>query len=141
MSDDNKKENKKQKNIFSYAVIMIICVIIIILFPAMADNRENEIDDKISETQKTNETIQNELVRLQDENYNLKKQIEQNETTTSAYAVMTEQQNKLTEINNLITDGKEEEAKAKLQAIDASNFDENTLAYYSALCKILNIGE
>ena len=141
MSDDNKKENKKQKNIFSYAVIMIICVIIIILFAAMADNRENEIDDKISETQKTNETIQNELVRLQDENYNLKKQIEQNETTTSAYAVMTEQQNKLTEINNLITDGKEEEAKAKLQAIDASNFDENTLAYYSALCKILNIGK
>lgn len=141
MNDDNKKTDKKQKNIFSYAVIMIICVIIIILFAAMADNRENEIDDKISETQKTNETIQNELVRLQDENYNLNKQIQQNETAASAYAVMTEQQNQLTDIKNLITAGNTEEAKAKIQSIDTSAFDENTLAYYSALCEILNIGE
>ncbi len=141
MSGDNKKENKKQKNIFSYAVIMIICVIIIILFAAMADNRENEIDDKINETQKTNESIQNELVRLQDENYNLKKQLEQNEAAASAYAVMTEQQNKLTEINNLINAGKEEEAKAEFMAIDSSAFDENTMAYYSALREILKIDQ
>ncbi len=141
MSDDNKKTDKKQRNIFSYAVIMIICVIIIILFAAMADNRENEIDDKITETQRTNETIQNELVRLQDENYNLNKQIQQNETAVSAYAVLTEQQNQLTEIMNIIKTGNTEEAKTKIQAVDTSAFDENTLAYYSALCEILNIGQ
>lgn len=141
MSGENKKSDKKQRNIFSYAVIMIICVIIIILFAAMADNRENEIDDRINETQRTNETIQNELVRLKDENYNLNKKIQENETAASAYAVMTEQQNQLTEIKNLITAGKEDEAKTKIQAIDTSAFDENTLAYYSALCEILNIGQ
>lgn len=141
MSGDNKKSDKRQRNIFSYAVIMIICVIIIILFAAMADNRENEIDDRISETQKTNETIQNELVRLQDENYNLNKQIQQNETAASAYAVMTEQQNQLTKIKNLISAGNTDEAKAKIQSIDTSAFDENTSAYYSALCEILNIDQ
>ncbi len=141
MSGNNKKSDKRQRNIFSYAVIMIICVIIIILFAAMADNRENEIDDRISETQKTNETIQNELVRLQDENYNLNKQIQQNETAASAYAVMTEQQNQLTEIKNLISAGNTDEAKAKIQSIDTSAFDENTSAYYSALCEILNIDQ
>ena len=53
---------------------MIICVIIIILIAAMADNREEEIGNRVMETEQTNASFENELVNLREENYKLKKE-------------------------------------------------------------------
>ncbi len=57
---------------------MIICVIIIILIAAMADNREEEIGNRVMETEQTNASFENELVNLREENYKLKKEQEKN---------------------------------------------------------------
>ena len=66
MSKDNnngaQQSGKKQSNILNYAVVMIICVIIIIIVAAMADDREDQIDDRIIETERANENIQKEIV-------------------------------------------------------------------------------
>lgn len=67
---------KKKSNIATYAVVMIICVIIIILIAAMADNREEEIGNRVMETEQTNASFENELVNLREENYKLKKEQE-----------------------------------------------------------------
>lgn len=66
---------KKKSNIATYAVVMIICVIII-LIAAMADNREEEIGNRVMETEQTNASFENELVNLREENYKLKKEQE-----------------------------------------------------------------
>ncbi len=144
MSEDQKEKNEKKKgdknkNILTYGVIMIISVIIIILFAAMADNRENELDTKINETQRANETIQNEVVNLKDENYNLNKKIEEDEAKISANEAVINNYKQMTEVWNLMEEGKDEEAISKLKNMDKSNFDETANAYYSALCEILNI--
>ena len=137
--EKNKGSEKKQKNIFNYAIIMIISVIIIIIFAAMADNRENEIDNRISETEKANQTNQEEIVRLTNENAALSKQVEENQKIIDNYTSVSQQLISLSEIWNLYNDGNIEEAKAKAALIDPSTLDENNAGYYNALCAVLNI--
>ena len=137
--EKNKNSEKKQRNIFNYAVIMIISVIIIIIFAAMADNRENEIDSRISETEKTNQTNQEEIVRLTNENMALKKQIEENKKIIDNYTSISQQLIGLSEIWNLYNEGKIDEAKNKAVLIDPSKLDENNAGYYNALCAMLNL--
>ena len=142
MSDQkekNPKSEKKQRNIFNYAIVMIVSVIIIILFAAMADNRENEIDNRINETERNSQNIQNEIVRLQDENYELKKQAEANQALADEYNALNTVQSQLTEVWNMISAGDSDGARQKIRTIDGSALSGNTLAYYSALCELLNI--
>ena len=70
-----KKEVAKGK-ISTYAVIMLLSAIIIIIIAAMADNREARFITEIEATNQTNMTIQNEIVSLKDENYALKNEKE-----------------------------------------------------------------
>ena len=137
--EKNKGSEKKQKNIFNYAIIMIISVIIIIIFAAMADNRENEIDNRINETERTNQTNQEEIVRLTNENAALSKQVEENQKIIDNYTSVSQQLIMLSEIWNLYNDGNIEEAKTKAALIDPSTLDENNAGYYNALCAVLNI--
>lgn len=138
-AEKNKSSDKKQKNIFNYAIIMIISVIIIIIFAAMADNRENEIDSRINETERTNQTNQEEIVRLTNENAALNKQIEENKQIIDNYAVVSQQLISLTEIWNLYFSGNIEEARNKAALIDVNALDENNVGYYEAVCAVLNI--
>ena len=117
MDKDNinkQEQSKKQKNIFSYAVIMIICVIIIILFAAMADNRENEIDNRIYQTEQANANIQNELVTLQSENDKLVKEAQEKDALISGYQNSENQISKLSQIWTLIQSGNIQEASDAL---------------------------
>ena len=135
-----KNTNPKNKsNIATYAVVMIICVIIIILIAAMADNREEEIGNRVMETEQTNASFENELVNLREENYKLKKEQEKNvskmEEETKYKAVLEVMSNIWTKINMGDTEG----AKQDIISLDSSSFDDIQRGYYEALCKILSI--
>ena len=71
------EEKKKYKNLTTYAVVMILAMVIVIIIAAMADNREEKFENTIYQQQQTNESIQNEIVRLTDENYGLSKKIDE----------------------------------------------------------------
>ena len=142
MSKDNnngaQQSGKKQSNILNYAVVMIICVIIIIIVAAMADDREDQIDDRIIETERANENIQNEIVSLKDENYKLSKQVEENQAVISQNESYMEVLNKLTEAWNYISAGDLQNGTLLLSSIDVNTLDEKQLGYFSALCKLAN---
>ncbi len=80
MSED-KKNFKKLSN---YAVIMILAAIIIIMIAAMADNREEQYENTINEKEQVNMNIQNEIVKLKDDNYSLGKEKEELEKKLEA---------------------------------------------------------
>lgn len=71
------EEKKKFKNLFTYTLCMILAVIILILFAAMADSRETQFELQIDEKEKINSSIQNQIVTLTDENYKLKHETEE----------------------------------------------------------------
>ena len=70
-------EEKKYKNLSTYVVCMILAVIILIIFAAMADNREEQFEHRLNEKEQVNVSIQNQIVSLSDENYHLKKNAEE----------------------------------------------------------------
>ncbi len=126
-------EKKKFKNLSTYAVIMILAVIILIIIAAMADDREEQFENQINEKEQTNMSIQNEIVSLKDENYMLKKEndqlgalMEENEKKLTFYTVMTEAW-------SLYTQGKKEEAAAKLSELNPERMDETEKAHYDLL--------
>ena len=133
-------KRKQANNLFTYAIIMIICVIIIILIAAMADNREEEIDNRINETEQTSANIQNQLVELEDENYALKKQNQEYADREGSHNDYVSALGNLTSVWNLYSSGDVEGAKAALAAVDTTGFDENQLSYYNALYKLLGLG-
>ena len=100
----------------------------------MADNREEEIDNRINETEQTSANIQNQLVELEDENYELKKQNQEYADREGAH------NDYVSALGNL-TSGDLEGAKAALAAVDTTGFDENQLSYYNALYEMLGLGE
>lgn len=118
---------------------MIICVIILIIFAAMADNREEEIDNRIIETERTNESIQNELVTLTDENYKLTKEKEAADETIAEYDEYMEDLSRMTAAWNLIVSDDLDGAAEILRGMDISGFDENKIAYFGALCRLAGV--
>lgn len=142
MSKDNnngaRQSGKKQSNVLNYAVVMIICVIIIIIVAAMADDREDQIDDRIIETERANENIQKEIVSLKDENYKLSKQVEESQAVISQNESYMEVLNKLTEAWKYISAGDLQNGTLLLSSIDVNTLDEKQLGYFSALCKLAN---
>lgn len=140
-TDKKNTDPKKKNNIMNYAVIMIICVIIVILIAAMADDREEQIDNRIMETERANESIQNELVTLKDENYKLSKELEKTKPLSEEYEAYKTQLNSLTTVWNMLEAGDKAGAEQTIGAIDASAFDESQKAYYDALVKIIEISQ
>ncbi len=69
-------EEKKHKNLTTYVICMILTIIILIIFAAMADNREELFESQIQKQEQVNLTIQNQIVSLTDENYSLKQEID-----------------------------------------------------------------
>lgn len=140
MSNKNQKkvtQQKKNNNIMTYAIIMIISVIIIILIAAMADDREEQIDNRIMETQRTNESIQNELVSLKDENYKLNKSLEEKDDLLNAYNAQNEALNNLNNVWNIYQSGDKNAAITALSAINKTQLDENFSIYYDVLSELI----
>lgn len=131
------KKEKQAKSLFTYAVILLIGVMIIIVIAAMADHREQVLNNNINEAKSTNAVIQEELIQAKDENYNLKNENE-------ALKADSEELKKLDELNkvwNLYKEGKKEEALEELKKIPTDAMGETENAYYSALCEVLNFGK
>lgn len=83
------EKEKQAKNLFTYAIVMLLAVIIIIIIAAMADDREKEYQSKIDQTQETANSVQNEIMTLKDELYQLQQENETlNKTAESTQAYL-----------------------------------------------------
>ena len=130
-------DNKKIKNLGTYAIIMILSLVIIIIFAAMADDRESKFENQIYEQTQTNVAIQNEIVKLKDDNYTLSKDLEKvkaelntNTASMNFYKVMTSAW-------TLYNENKLNDAAVKMIEIDSSSLNEEEKAYYEKLLKLL----
>ena len=65
------KNKDKNGKLSTYVVVMLLSIIIVIIIAAMADNREQDFQNRIETATQTNMTIQNEIVSLKDSNYAL----------------------------------------------------------------------
>lgn len=139
MPTESTEKGKQWKNLFTYAVILLLGVMIIIVIAAMADNRERELDNRINETQQTNMSIQEELVALQDENYALQQENEALQAELDSRQLYIDKMGQLTEVWALYTSGNTEAAIQRLQTIKTDDMEVPQLAYYEALCTVLGV--
>ncbi|MEG2670128.1 MAG: hypothetical protein RR957_06635 [Oscillospiraceae bacterium] len=137
MENKSKQEKKQLKNLLTYAIIMMIGVMIIIIIAAMADGREKEIDAKIDQTHQTNMSIQSEVVALKDENYLLKKQNEELLANQNKMAEYERNLSQLRDVWGLYTSGSVEAATQKLANINISEMDANLMSFYESINNVL----
>ena len=130
-------EEKKYKNLSTYVVCMILAVIILIIFAAMADNREEQFEHQLNEKEQVNVSIQNQIVSLSDENYHLKKNAEENakelETKNQEIQVLTA----MKQAWQLAAQGDNAGAKEALAALEGLRLTEEQQAEYTQLQKQL----
>ena len=112
-------EKKKYKNLATYAVVMALAVVVLIIFAAMADNREQNF-----EKESLNVSIQNEIVSLKDENYNLKNSSDKLEEELKQATEEKNFYNVLSDAWQLYGTDKKEEAAKKLEEINADKLSE-----------------
>lgn len=117
-------EKKKYKNLATYAVVMALAVVVLIIFAAMADNREQNFETQLNEKESLNVSIQNEIVSLKDENYNLKNSSDKLEEDLKQATEEKDFYNALSDAWQLYGTDKKEEAAKKLEEIDADKLSE-----------------
>lgn len=128
-----KEKKMKTSKLATYTVIMLLTVIIIIIIAAMADDRESNFQSQIEQTTQANATIQEEVVRLKNENYDLKTELEkikeENLTLTDSNSIC----GKLSETQTLLNDEKVDEAEAKLAEINEETVPEELKSLYDTV--------
>ncbi len=134
MKDDQKKMGK----LATYSVIMLLTAIIIIIIAAMADNREEMFQSQIEQKTQTNMTIQNEIVALKDENYNLKQENDKLKGETEDYLAKENVSKAISDALMLYNENKVDESKAKLGEINTDTLQEVTLDLYNVAKQIIN---
>lgn len=133
------KDKKGEKKLASYAIVLILMVIIVIIIASMADDRERTFQTQIDKTTQTNMTIQDEIVALKDENYNLKQQIDTLQPQAENNDKVAEQLPILNEIIQLFNDGKTEEANAKYAEINSAEISETLIELYNSIGEIIAV--
>ena len=132
---------KDMKKLYTYAIIMIVCVIIIVLIAAMSetriDNFQTEYEGKLTASQTEIEALEKKIAGLDEENYKLKEEAKKNLTLQSDIEKNNQALNDLTEVYRLIENGDTEKAKEKFNVIETNGFDNAALAFYGALEKLL----
>ncbi len=134
-------EEKKKKNLITYALVMILAAIFIIIIAAMADNREDQFESQLSEQTQINMGIQNRIVSLEDENYKLKKEAEEKDANLAREEQAAAFYQALSQIYRLSLEGNTEEAAASFLEIDETNLTEEQKAAYTTLQKQLQLPE
>lgn len=119
------EEKKKFKNLATYSVTMVLAVVVIIIFAAMADNRESDFESRLNEKENINITIQNEIVSLKDENYELKNQLDKLQTDLDKSNKEISFYKTISEIMDLCDSGNYDEAAAKLAEISSEDLNED----------------
>lgn len=132
------EKNKRIKNLSTYVVCMILTVIILIIFAAMADNRESHFENQLQEKDQINLSIQNQIVTLTDENYALKKEKESLEKQLQEKEKRVTFLNTLKEVLSLHTQNEETKAKELFSSLNIDEMDEEMKAEYQKLKELLN---
>ena len=124
------EEKKKYKNLSTYVVCMILTVVIIIIFAAMADNRESHFETQLNEKEQLNSSIQNQIVSLSEENYQLQKE---NETSSQTIKNQEKEIFFLSLVNDiwvLLSQNQKEEEKEKAEQLKDYDMNESQTKLY-----------
>lgn len=127
------EKNKKSGKLATYAVIMLLTAIIVIIIAAMADNREESFQNQIEETTQANTTIQEEVVRLKNENYELKTKLDKVQDEKDKLSASSDLCTKLSDICKLYRAGNTDEARQKLESIDESSVSDELEDLYASV--------
>lgn len=127
------EKNKKSGKLATYAVIMLLTAIIVIIIAAMADNREESFQNQIEETTQANTTIQEEVVRLKNENYELKTKLDKVQNEKDKLSASNDLCTKLSDICKLYRAGNTDEARQKLESIDESSVSDELKDLYASV--------
>lgn len=134
-------EQKSTSRIATYATIMLLMVILVIIIAAIADNREQSIEEtyksQLEQSTQANLTIQDQITSLSNENYELKEKLKSADEKNTALSKADELCQQLSEINKLIKDNKKDEAKEKYAQIDSSDIPESVSEFYSMITDAL----
>ena len=131
------EEKKNFRKLSSYAIIMILAAVIVIIIAAMADDRETKYEDQITEKEQLNVSIQNEIVRLKDENYTLGKEKEDLQSQLEPQKTALTVSDTINQVLILWQESRADEAKAALLAIDRSALTPEQTAACEALDQLL----
>ncbi len=130
---------KKKYNIGTYAVVLILAAIFIIIIAAMADNREDHFENQITKQNEINQGIQERIVTLESDNYNLKKSNDELTSKNTALDTSLTFYKTIDQVYALALEGKPAEASAKLREIDPSALGSEEKAVYDTLQKQLQL--
>ena len=127
------EKNKKSGKLATYAVIMLLTAIIVIIIAAMADNREESFQNQIEETTQANTTIQEEVVRLKNENYELKTKLDKVQDEKDKLSASSDLCTKLSDVCKLYRAGNTDEARQKFESIDESSVSDGLKDLYTSV--------
>ncbi len=134
--------SKNYKKLYGYAIIMVVCVLVIVLVAALSENRiegyQTEYENSLTITQKQIQSLEEEISRLSKENSELQEKIDKNMSLGSDLITGQQALSDLKDIYELYKSGKADEAKEQLSKIEPIGFDDGTLMYYEILKDLLN---
>lgn len=127
------EEKKRIRNLTTYAVIMLLSVLIIIVIAAMADSREETFENRINETEQANMNISNEIVKLKDDNYVLTKEKEKLTEELENQKGQTAFYQKIAEIWSQIMAEEFKQAEETFKTIETEGLSEEQQSCYKTL--------
>lgn len=127
------EEKKRIRNLTTYAVIMLLSVLIIIVIAAMADSREETFENRINETEQANMNISNEIVKLKDDNYVLTKEKEKLTEELENQKGQTAFYQKIAEIWSQIMAEEFKQAEEAFKTIETEGLSEEQQRCYKTL--------
>ncbi len=134
--------SKNYKKLYGYAVIMVICVLVIVLVACLSENRlegyQTEYENALTMNQKQIQLLEEEIAKLSKENSELQKKLEENMSLGSDLVTGQQTMSDLKDIYELYKSGKSKDAKKQFSKIEPIGFDDATLAYYEILRDLLN---
>ncbi len=126
---------KDFKKVYSYGLIMIVAVLIIVLIACLSESR---LDVAQEEYESMLSTHQTEIRVLEEELDTLRETVNQNMDIQAKLDKHNQIMNDLTEIYKLIEAGEKGSASDKIDKIETNGFDDGELAFYETLKKLLN---
>ncbi len=127
------EEKKRIKNLSTYAVILVLSILIVIVFAAMADNRESEFENRINQKEESIASIQDEIVKLKEKNYGLEKKLEEKVAEEEKNAKDLAFYQALNETWKFLAQDKKEDALAKVKEIKVEELSPEQKIQYDAI--------
>ncbi|MBR5155233.1 MAG: hypothetical protein IKW62_01970 [Clostridia bacterium] len=132
---------KNYKKLYSYAIIMVVCVLAIVLIACLSENRiegyQTEYEHALTVNQEQIQLLEEEIANLTKENYELKEKLEDNMSLGSDLITGQQAMSDMKDIYELYKSGKVAEAKKQFGKIEPIGFDDAALMYYEILSDLL----